>query len=59
MQTLGVIFIAYLVMGSATLEALIFAFPDLFLVLVAMMLLLGRWTGVRVLELFRFKHVPE
>lgn len=56
-QTLLVVGIAYIAMGSLLLEAMLLAFPALYLVLVGAMLLLGRWTGVRVSEWFRFKRV--
>jgi hypothetical protein len=47
--------VAYLVMGIAWLEHLIFVFPELLLVVVAATLLAGRYTGYRLLELRRFK----
>lgn len=58
-QTLLVVGLAYLTMGSLTLETALLAFPELFLVLVGAMLLLGRWTGVRVSELWRFRRVGK
>lgn len=56
-QTMLVVAVAYWVMGSLTLEAAFLAFPELFLVLVGWMLLLGRWTGVRLSEWHRFRRV--
>ncbi|MGH8195291.1 MAG: UUP1 family membrane protein [Woeseiaceae bacterium] len=47
--------IAYLVMGMAWLEHLIFTFPELLLIVLAVILLLGRYTGYRLSELMRFK----
>ncbi len=47
--------LAYLVMGLDWLEHLIFAFPELLLVCLAIVLLLGRYTGYRLSELTRFK----
>lgn len=47
--------LAYLVMGLDWLEHLVFAFPELLLVLLAAVLLLGRYTGYRLSELTRFK----
>jgi 7 transmembrane helices usually fused to an inactive transglutaminase/Inactive transglutaminase fused to 7 transmembrane helices len=47
--------VAYLVMGLDWLEHLVFAFPELLLVLLAAVLLLGRYTGYRLSELTRFK----
>ncbi|WP_116812056.1 inactive transglutaminase family protein [Steroidobacter cummioxidans] len=47
--------VAYVVMGIAWLEHLIFVFPELLLLVIAMSLLAGRYTGYRLLELRRFK----
>lgn len=47
--------IAYLAMGMDWLEHLIFTFPELLLVALAIVLLLGRYTGYRLSELTRFK----
>ncbi len=46
---------AYLAMGQAWLEHLIFTFPELLLVVLALILVIGRYTGYRLLELGRFK----
>ena len=51
--------VAYLAMGLDTVEYLVFAFPELLLVLLATMLLLGRYKGYRLLELLRFKAIAE
>jgi|HigsolmetaAR203D_1030402.scaffolds.fasta_scaffold00209_45 hypothetical protein len=52
--------IAYLVMGIAWLEHLMFVFPELLLLVIVGALLAGRYTGYRLLELRRFKGVlPE
>jgi len=42
-------------MGLGWLEHLIFTFPELLLVVLALVLLAGRYTGYRLLELSRFK----
>lgn len=47
--------LAYLVMGMDWLEHVIFAFPELLLIALAVVLLLGRYTGYRLSELTRFK----
>ena len=49
--------IAYLVMGVDILEHLIFLFPELLLVVLAITLLLGRYSGYRLLELVRFREL--
>ena len=46
---------AYLVMNIDAVQHLIFVFPELLLVVVAMLLLLGRYSGYRLTELPRFK----
>jgi hypothetical protein len=55
MGSLAVAVIAYLVMNQPHLEHLVFVFPELLLVLLAGILLLGRYSGYRLLELKRFK----
>ncbi len=57
-QTLIVVVLAFFAMQSTTAEAMLLAFPELFLWIVAAMLALGRWTGIRVLEFVRFRFVP-
>ncbi len=47
--------LAYLCMSSRYLEHLIFVFPELLLVILAFTLLLGRYTGYRLTELWRFR----
>ena len=46
--------LAYLVMGIDTLEYLFFTFPELLLVILALVLLTGRYSGYRLSELKRF-----
>jgi hypothetical protein len=46
--------VAYIFMGMAWLEHLIFTFPELLLVILAMVILMGRYTGYRLSELRRF-----
>ena len=47
--------LAYLLMTDDFLTHLIFIFPELLLLVLGSMLLLGRYTGYRLTELFRFK----
>ncbi len=47
--------IIYLVMSAPILAHLVFVFPELNLVLLAAILLLGRYSGYRISELIRFK----
>jgi uncharacterized membrane protein len=47
--------IAYIFMGLGWLEHLVFTFPEILLIILALVLLAGRYTGYRLLELGRFK----
>jgi len=47
--------ISYAVMNLSTLQYLMFAFPELLFVLLAILLGLGEYRGYRLSELFRFK----
>ena len=51
--------LCYLVMGFDVLEHLLFVFPELLLIVLAISLLLGRYTGYRLTELFRFKALSD
>ncbi len=51
--------IAYLVMSLDTLQHLVFLFPELLLLILAVTLLLGRYSGYRLTELFRFKALAR
>ena len=53
--SLAIAVAAYLCMGMAWLEHLIFTFPELLLVVLAAVVLAGRYTGYRLTELRRFK----
>lgn len=46
---------AYLAMGMQWLEHLIFTFPELLLVVLAIVIMMGRYSGYRLTELVRFK----
>ncbi|MGD8547058.1 MAG: 7TM domain-containing protein, partial [Thiohalophilus sp.] len=47
--------LAYLLITNSILIHIIFTFPELLLIVLATMLLLGRYTGYRLFELIRFK----
>ena len=49
--------LSFLLMTNKTLEHLIFVFPELLLLLLAFTLLMGRYTGYRLTELWRFRSV--
>ena len=50
---------AYIFMGMAWLEHLIFTFPELLLVILAFVMLVGRYTGYRLTEIRRFKELVK
>lgn len=47
----------YFAMKVHIVEVYLFAFPELLLVIIAFLLLLGRYTGIRVLEIWRFREL--
>ncbi|MEN8137263.1 MAG: 7TM domain-containing protein [Bacteroidota bacterium] len=55
LQTLIVSSVAYFAMNSDSMEAFFLAFPELFLVIIGLNLLLGQWIGIRVIEFIRFR----
>ena len=61
-QGFGSLFVAamaYLLMSIEVLRHFIFVFPEMLLVLLAMTILLGRYSGYRFSELIRFKVLGE
>ncbi len=57
--TLVVATLAYLVMSWPPLEHLVFVFPETLLILFALTLLLGRYSGYRLTELVRFRALAR
>jgi len=55
--SLAVASIIFFVVTDAYLEYLFFVFPELLLVILGLALLLGRYKGYRLIELFRFKEL--
>lgn len=55
--TLLVAAIIFFIVTSRKLEHLLFVFPELLLVCLALTLLMGRYTGYRLLEIARFKDL--
>ncbi len=56
LQTFAVLSVCYVVIASLALQAMVLAFPELLLGVVALNLWLGSWTGLRVVELWRFRE---
>lgn len=48
--------LVYLAMSNAQVQYMVFAFPELLLVMLAATLLLGRYKGYRLFELWRFRE---
>ena len=57
--SLAIAVFAYIGMGQRWLEHLVFTFPELLLVILALTLLAGRYTGFRLLELRRFRALAQ
>ncbi len=50
---------AYLLMNVKLVEHLVFVFPELLLVVLAATMLLGRYTGYRLTDLYRFRELAR
>lgn len=57
--TLAVAALAHLVMSWPPIEHVVFVFPEVLLLLLAVTLLLGRYSGYRLSELFRFRNLAR
>ena len=49
----------YFVYSIEWLQITIVAFPELLLVNIAISLVVGSWTGARLTEYYRFRHIPK
>ena len=58
-MTLIVISVAYLAMNSLAMQSLFLAFPEIFLILITLNLWIGRWIGLRFIELWRFRWLID
>ncbi|MEM9617805.1 MAG: UUP1 family membrane protein [Pseudomonadota bacterium] len=57
--SLAVASIAYLAMTNSQVEYLMYQFPELLLVLMGLCVLMGRYTGLRLSELWRFRQLAQ
>jgi hypothetical protein len=57
--SLSVAILAYLVMSNRYVEHLTFNFPELLITLLGVILLLGKYTGYRLSELYRFREMRK
>ncbi len=55
--TMLVVAFCYMVMSSLFLQMAVVILPETYLLVLACSLYLGRWTGLRISELFRFRHI--
>lgn len=53
--TLLVVLACFLVMNSTAMQVLVSGFPEVLLLVIAANVYLGRWVGVRLIELWRFR----
>ena len=58
-SSLLVAVLSYLLMSNRLVEHLTFNFPELILSLLAIILVLGRYTGYRLSELYRFRDLDR
>jgi hypothetical protein len=56
-NTLVVVTFCYLGMLSVFLQTMVLAFPEVMLLVIATAVYLGGWTGLRVMELWRFRRM--
>jgi len=47
----------YMVMSSLALQMIVVFFPESYLLVLAAAIYLGRWTGLRVAEFYRFRRL--
>jgi alpha-L-glutamate ligase-like protein len=57
--TLFTIATCYLYLNSHLLLSLFILFPQLYLAILASLMMIGRWEGIRTSELLRFKQLPK
>ncbi|MEQ8495930.1 MAG: inactive transglutaminase family protein, partial [Gammaproteobacteria bacterium] len=57
--SLAVAILGYLLMTNEYLTHVVFLFPEVLLLILALFILLGRYTGYRVTELLRFRDIVE
>lgn len=57
LNTLGLAFAVSALMGQSFMQSLLFSFPEITLYSLVADVLLGRWTGLRLSEYFRFKDI--
>lgn len=59
LETIIVTTLSYLIISTNTIRAMILTYPYLVFVAIFLNFLVGRWTGLRLFELIRFKNVVK
>ncbi len=57
LETIVVAFLGYLILSSSWLHILLLSHPEITLLFLILNIILGRFTGLRVVEYFRFKEI--
>lgn len=57
--TLLTIFLCYLALNSILLQGLFALYPELLILVLAALVYIGNWTGIRVTEVFRFRNLID
>jgi hypothetical protein len=55
--TVVVALVGHYVMAHETIQRYLFTFPELLLIIMALFLMLGRYTGMRITEFWRFRYI--
>lgn len=55
--TLAVVLACYMIMNSMAMKVLVIGFPEVLLLVIAANIYLGRWVGIRLIELWRFRRL--
>lgn len=56
-QTIGAALLCVLIVQIASFQSLVLAYPEVILLTILANIILGRWTGLRIVEFFRFREL--
>ncbi len=57
LQTLGISIIVYFIITLPVIKDFILGFPEIIFISLLINIILGRWTGLRILEYYRFRNL--
>jgi len=57
--TLAVITVCYLIFSSIVLQGFFAVYPESLILVLALQVIIGRWTGMRISEYFRFRKINQ